>query len=130
VLSVFSSAGAVAYPLSVIAEKGVIEDNFEGNSIVIFYQPGQVSALDQAEIAASKEVGSAAMFSPELEGQTFSFTYQAGVIIDRETGSEWDVFGRAIKGELTGKQLQPVLSHVDFWFAWAAFRPETTVYGH
>ena len=107
----------------------MIEDTFEDQKIVIFYEPGQVSALDKAEIAASKEVGSAAMFKPEVDGQILTFTYQDGVITDSETGSEWDVFGRAIKGELAGQQLQPVLSHVHFWFAWAAFRPDTTVYG-
>ncbi|MBE7472950.1 MAG: DUF3179 domain-containing protein [Anaerolineales bacterium] len=105
-----------------------MEDTFEGQKIIIFYEPGQVSALDQGEIAESKEVGSAAMFSPEVDGQALTFSYKDGVITDNETGSEWDVFGRAIKGELAGKQLQPVLSHVQFWFAWAAFRPDTTVY--
>ncbi|MCQ3977931.1 MAG: hypothetical protein DPW09_31270, partial [Anaerolineae bacterium] len=129
VLGVFSGKSAAAYPLSVIAEKGVIEDTFEGQKIVIFYEPGQVSALDQGEIAESREVGSAAMFSPEIDGQALTFSYKDGVITDKETGSQWDVFGRAIKGELAGKQLQPVLSHVHFWFAWAAFRPDTAVYG-
>ncbi|MEW5961482.1 MAG: DUF3179 domain-containing (seleno)protein, partial [Chloroflexota bacterium] len=120
---------AAAYPLSVIAKKGVIEDTFAGQKIVIFYEPGQVSALDQGEIAGSREVGSAAMFSPEMDGRALTFSYKDGGITDNETGSEWDVFGRAINGKLTGKQLQPVLSHVHFWFAWAAFRPDTTVYG-
>lgn len=129
VLGVFSDQDAAAYPLSVIAEKGVIEDTFEGQKIVIFYEPGQVSALDQGEIAESREVGSAAMFKPEVAGRTLTFSYQEGVITDNETGSEWDVFGRAIKGALAGEQLEPVLSHVHFWFAWAAFRPDTTVYG-
>lgn len=129
VLGIFSGKSAAAYPLSVIAEKGVIEDTFEGQKIIIFYEPGQVSALDQGEIAESREVGSAAMFSPEVDGRALTFSYKDGVITDNETGSEWDVFGRAIKGELAGEQLQPVLSHVHFWFAWAAFRPDTTVYG-
>ncbi|HXW01602.1 MAG TPA: DUF3179 domain-containing protein [Anaerolineae bacterium] len=54
VLGVFSGQDAAAYPLSVIAEKGVIEDTFAGQKLVIFYEPGQVSALDQSEIAESK----------------------------------------------------------------------------
>lgn len=128
VLGVFAGENAAAYPLPVIAEKGVIEDTFAGQKIVIFYEPGQVSALDQGEIAASKEVGSAATFTPEVDGRALTFSYQDGLITDNETGSTWDVFGRAIKGELAGKQLEPVLSHVHFWFAWAAFRPDTTLY--
>jgi hypothetical protein len=128
VLGRFSGKTAMAYPLPLIAQKGVIEDSFEGQKIVIFYEPGQVSALDKGDIAKSREVGSAAMFMPQVEGRELSFSYQDGVITDRETGSEWDVFGRAIKGELAGAQLAPILSHVHFWFAWAAFRPDTEVY--
>jgi hypothetical protein len=63
-LGVFSGKSAAAYPLSVIAQKGIIEDTFDGQKIVIFYESGQVSALDKADIAASKEVGSAAMLAP------------------------------------------------------------------
>jgi hypothetical protein len=120
---------AIAYPLTAIAEAGVIEDTIGGREVVIFYEPGQVSALDKSVIEDSKEVGSAAMFIPVANGQKLTFTYQAGVIRDNETGSEWDVFGQAIAGELAGTQLEPVLSFVHFWFAWAAFQAETGIYG-
>ncbi|MFC1974930.1 DUF3179 domain-containing (seleno)protein [Chloroflexota bacterium] len=129
VLGYFSGDTAVAYPLPLIADEGVIEDSLDGQNVVIFYEPGQVSALDQGVIELSKEVGSAGMFIPEADGQPLTFSYNKGVITDNETGSEWDVFGRAIGGELAGSQLEPILSHTHFWFAWAAFRPDTTVYG-
>ncbi|MBN1992265.1 MAG: DUF3179 domain-containing protein [Anaerolineae bacterium] len=129
VLGYFSGDMAVAYPMSVIAEEGVIEDTLNGQRAVIFYKPGQVSALDQGIIEESREVGSAGMFNPEVDGQKLTFTADKGVITDNETGSEWNVFGRAISGELAGSQLEPVLGHPYFWFAWAAFRPDTTVYG-
>jgi hypothetical protein len=69
------------------------------------------------------------MFIPEADGRPLTFVYQDGKIVDQETGSEWDIFGRAIAGELAGAQLEPVLSHVYFWVAWAAFKPETAIYG-
>ena len=100
-----------------------------GQDVVIFFEPGQVSALDRGVIEDSKEVGSAGMFVPVIDGRALTFNYDDGVITDNETGSEWDVFGRAISGELAGAQLDPILSHTHFWFAWAAFRPDTTVYG-
>lgn len=128
VLSYFSGEMAVAYPLPLIAEEKVIEDKLDGRRVVIFYAPGQLSALDQGQIATSREVGTAAMFSPEVAGRPLTFNYRAEKIFDSETGSEWDVFGRAVNGELAGAQLEPVLSHVYFWFAWAAFRPDTTLY--
>jgi hypothetical protein len=129
VLGYFAGDTAVAYPLPRIAEEGVIEDNIDGQDVVVFFEPGQVSALDQGIIEDSKEVGSAGMFTPEIDGQALTFNYNDGVITDNETGSEWDVFGRAVSGELAGAQLEPILSHTHFWFAWAAFRPDTTIYG-
>jgi hypothetical protein len=129
VLGYFSGDTAIAYPLPVIADKGLIEDTIDGRDVVIFYEPGQLSALDRALIAESKEVGSAGMFAPEVAGRKLTFRYDGGLITDNETGSTWDVFGRAISGELAGAQLEPVLSHTHFWFAWAAFRPDTAVYG-
>ncbi|HEY85741.1 MAG TPA: DUF3179 domain-containing protein, partial [Chloroflexi bacterium] len=32
-------------------------------------------------------------------------------------------------GELAGQKLTPVLHANHFWFAWAAFAPETRAYG-
>jgi hypothetical protein len=69
------------------------------------------------------------MFSPILEGRKLTFRSEDGVIIDVETGSEWDVFGRAVDGEMRGAELEPILAHPFFWFAWSAFRPDTLVYG-
>ncbi len=45
-----------------------------------------------------------------------------------ETGSEWNVLGEAVAGELEGSRLEPVVSIDHFWFSWAAFRPETRIY--
>ncbi len=120
---------AIAYPLSTLAEKGVVEDTIDGQDVVIFYEPGQASALDQSRIELSREVGSAAMFIPEVNGQKLTFAYDNGVIIDNETGSEWNVFGQAISGELAGEELEALITHTHFWFAWAAFQPDTTVFG-
>jgi hypothetical protein len=45
-----------------------------------------------------------------------------------QTGSEWNVLGEAVAGELASERLEPVNSVDHFWFSWAAFRPETRVY--
>lgn len=129
VLGYYSGDTAIAYPLPALADLRVVQEELDGRSVVIFYEPGQVSALDQRVIDESREVGSAAMFEAALAGQELTFHYRSGKIIDEETGSTWDVFGRAVDGELAGSRLQPVLSHVHFWFAWAAFRPDTQVFG-
>ncbi|HEV8043718.1 MAG TPA: DUF3179 domain-containing (seleno)protein [Rubrobacter sp.] len=52
----------------------------------------------------------------------------SSTIIDEETGSEWNVLGEAVAGELEGSRLEPVVSIDHLWFSWAAFRPETRIY--
>ncbi|MCB0208507.1 MAG: DUF3179 domain-containing protein [Anaerolineae bacterium] len=129
VLGYASNGTAVAYPLSTVAERGVIADMIDGQEVVVFYQPGAASALDGSVISESREVGSVGMFRPRVEGERLTFNIDNGRIADNETGSEWDIFGTAVAGELAGAQLEPVVSHTHFWFAWAAFRPDTMVYG-
>lgn len=40
---------------------------------------------------------------------------------DRQTGSTWDIAGRAVSGELRGARLAPARHDEQFWFALAAF---------
>ena len=58
-----------------------------------------------------------------------SFSIQNGTIVDDETGSTWYVDGVAINRPRKGEQLDPVdVAYVSFWFAWAAFQPETDLW--
>ena len=49
-------------------------------------------------------------------------------ITDTQTGSSWDVTGRAVEGPLAGTVLEPVVHGDHFWFAWAAFVPHTSIW--
>jgi hypothetical protein len=128
VLTVDLNGEAVAYPYQVLQEDGVINDTVAGEEIIVFWQPGTASALDATIIADGEDVGAAASFSRVLDGQTLTFSYDGETITDDQTGSEWDVFGQAINGELAGSQLEPVVSVNHFWFSWAAFKPETRIF--
>lgn len=58
-----------------------------------------------------------------------SFSVQDGQIVDDETGSVWTAEGRAIEGPRQGDQIEAVEeAFVAFWFAWAAFQPETELW--
>jgi len=117
-----------AYPWSTLAAQGVIHDAVGGERLVIFYRSGAVSALDDSEIARSRDVGATGVFSPAVDGKVLSFERVPEGFRDRETGSTWSLLGHAVKGELAGKRLRAI-PHVDaFWFAWAAFNPTTSVY--
>ena len=119
----------VAYPLSVLSEVGVIHDNQGGQDIVVFHTEGTSSALGAAKIAEAEDVGATGVFDPNLNGQMLTFTKVDGVISDEETGSIWNVLGQATEGELAGESLTPLVHGDHFWFSWAAFRPDTIVYG-
>jgi hypothetical protein len=120
---------AIAYPFDILRQQQIINDTIGDQNIVALWQPGAVSALDQSRIDESMDVGMAALYSRDLDGQTFIFTMNDDVIQDEQTGSTWNVFGTAIDGELEGSQLQQILAFPHFWFAWVAFRPETAIYG-
>ncbi|KAA3643348.1 MAG: DUF3179 domain-containing protein [Chloroflexi bacterium] len=128
VLTVELGEETIAYPYSVMAEVGVVNDSVDGTELAVFWQPGVASALDAATISSGEDVGAVEVFSRELNGETLSFSFENGVIVDEQTGSEWDVLGRAISGELAGEQLEKLVGINHFWFSWAAFKPETKVY--
>jgi hypothetical protein len=118
----------VAYPLSVLSELGVINDTQGGHDLVVFHAPGASSALDARSIADGADVGATGVFDPNLEGQKLTFRRDGDQIVDEETGSAWNVLGQAISGPLAGKSLTPIVHADHFWFAWAAFKPDTIVY--
>lgn len=120
---------AVAYPFSVLAQKGVINDMVGDEEVVAFWQDGTVSAMDNQVIDESRVIGSAALYSRVLEGQVLTFQLgEDGKIYDDQTSSTWNVFGRAVEGELVGNQLRREIAGPHFWFAWVAFRPDTALY--
>lgn len=128
VLAVDLNGQAVAYPYDVLQKAQVVNDAIGGTNIVVLWEPGTASALDAGTVADGRDVGAANAYERNLEGQSLTFAVDGSRIIDKETGSEWNVLGQAISGKLTGKQLKPVVSVNHFWFSWAAFKPETKVY--
>lgn len=118
----------VAYPYQTLREFQVINDQVNGEAIVVLWQAGTSSALDSREIAEGRDVGTANAYSRDLDGQTLTFRLDGDRILDEETGSEWDVLGRSISGELAGSQLEEVIAFNHFWFSWAVFAPDTVVY--
>lgn len=129
IIDLKGSHGYKIYPFSLIAKEQVINDTYDGRNIVIFYKEGTVSVLDKKEIAESREIGSATVFSSDLDGKTLSFRKQNNEFIDNETNSIWDITGRCIKGKLKDKELMPERHSNHFAFAWLNFYPESEIYG-
>ena len=131
VVAVGEGEDAIAFPWSLLAETGIATERAGGEPIVVFWVPGTVSALDEALIDDSADVGSSGVFRPEMDGAPLTFERPAGPagpIVDVETGSTWSITGRATEGPLAGRKLEPVLHGNHFWFAWAAFSVGTRVW--
>jgi hypothetical protein len=119
---------AVAYPYDLLQEMRAVNDTVGETPIAVFWEAGTASALDTGAIASGRDVGTGNTFSRELDGQILTFQADGEKITDEQTGSEWNILGQAVSGELVGRQLEPVVNVNHFWFSWAAFRPETRVY--
>jgi hypothetical protein len=118
----------VAYPFSVLEKVGVVHDTVGGTSIVVFFHKGTASALDAADIAAGRDVGSAAVFSRAVDGKKLTFKVKGTQFVDDQTRSTWNILGSATSGALSGRRLEPIVHGNHFWFSWAAYKPKTRVY--
>jgi hypothetical protein len=91
--------------------------------IVVFWKAGQSSALQTSTVDGGRDIGSVGVFSPDLDGRALTFRAEGGLFTDDQTGSIWDITGRAVEGELAGEALTQI-HHLDtFWFAWATYQP-------
>jgi len=130
VVTVGIAGEAVAYPYSELRKVGLVNDRVAGQAIVVIWESGTASALDAPLIDEGQDAGGTGVFSPEADGRSLTFSRAApdAPLRDSETGSTWDVTGRAIDGPLVGARLEPVPHGDHFWFAWAAFEPSTRIW--
>ena len=99
-----------AYPLSDFAETAVINDSLGGVPLLIFH--------DRTSFAT-------AVF--KQDGLTFQ--HEEGHFATDETGTRWNlVTGEALSGEQRGARLERLPAVNIYWFAWARYYPETTIY--
>ncbi len=122
---------AVAYPFDSLRTQRVVNDVVADTPLVIFYQGGVASALGDYIIDNARDIGTAGMYKATLDdGVALRFVADGdGSFRDEATQSTWNAFGEATAGELEGSQLRWINAFPHFWFAWAAFHPETLVYG-
>ena len=106
-----------AYPVSAIEQQSPILDTLGGVPLLI------VLGDDRRSVR---------VFERAVDGRKLEFFQKPNttplVLVDAETGSEWDFTGRAVVGPHAGRQLRKIAVLNDYWFDWKTYHPETEVY--
>jgi hypothetical protein len=143
VLGVWTGKAARVYPIEALSKAGLIAEEIDGQKCVVLWQPKTKTASAYRPEAAPPQKYAAP--KPNADGEspaeppanaakravTLKLDTQvaAAPFVDAETGSRWDVAGRAVDGELKGYTLTWLDSVQVKWFAWSAEYPQTTVFG-
>jgi hypothetical protein len=143
VLGVWTGKVARAYPAKALEQAALLEDKVDGKTIYVLSQgkTGSAAAYLPEAVGPRKYSGP----QPNDNGEAPPDKTPAGPrrtvtlkfddknpnapFTDNETGSRWEIAGRAVEGELKGWTLTWLDSTQVKWFAWAAEYPETSIYG-
>jgi hypothetical protein len=121
VLGLVINEKAKAYPFSVLSRQPVINDTFQGVSLLVVFDAESTTGV---------------IFNRNLDGQTLSFKQsqksesKAVVLTDDATGSVWDgLTGSSSQGRFKGKKLEALPMTPSFWFGWVDHYPNTELFG-
>jgi hypothetical protein len=112
-----------AYKQQDIENKKVINDQVNGKPIALFSSyPFMVRAYDPL-VEGGGEGG-----QQKIVLLQFDYNTKNNYFIDKQTGSLWNFEGKAISGQMRGKQLTRLPFDEGFWFEWIAFHPKSALY--
>ena len=114
-----------AYKQQDIENKKVINDQVNGKSIALFSSyPFMVRAYDPLVVEGVGGGGQQTIVLLQFDYNT----KDKSSFIDKQTGSLWNFEGKAISGQMKGKQLTRLPFDEGFWFEWVAFHPKSALY--
>lgn len=103
-----------AYPLTHFTETAVINDTLGEVPLLIFH--------DKTSFAT-------AVFKRNVEKDVRTFNPQERHFVEDNTGTRWNtVTGEATSGKEEGARLERLPAVNIYWFAWARYYPQTTIY--
>jgi hypothetical protein len=117
-----------AYPIELLAEDKVVNDELGGEAIVLV-APGEILQIDGESLRTGEvtyEAGSAVRAYARGD-HIFTLGPDGAALLD-EMGENWQVTEEALIGP-EGQQLARLGGHLAYWFGWYAFFPNTAVYG-
>ena len=113
IVGVEAGNAAKAYPLELLKQQSPIVDDLGGVPIVLVLgSDGKSVRVYERNVDGRKLEFFAKKDTPEF------------TLVDTQTGSEWDFTGKAVKGELRGKQPKQVYVLYDYWFDWKNYHPK------
>lgn len=107
---------------------GLVHDTVGSTPVMVRWLPDVSSALDNAVLERSDQVGSLVAFDRRVGSAELTFALRNGDLVDEVTGSTWNELGMAIRGPLAGSQLRRLVMDTPYWFAAAAFATEIRIW--
>ena len=103
-----------AYPLTHFTETAVINDTLGEVPLLIFH--------DKTSFATT-------VFKRVVEDRSLTFKHEGDYLAQDNSGTEWNLItGEATSGTYNGTRLERVPAVNIYWFAWARYYPQTTIY--
>ena len=103
-----------AYPITQFAETAIINDTVNNVPLLIFH--------DKASFAT-------AVFKRSVSDKTLTFTHKNDYFAQDNLNTQWNlIIGKATSGKEKGTRLERLTAVNIYWFAWARYYPETTIY--
>jgi hypothetical protein len=119
VLGILHSGSVRVYSFSSLGDKvSVILDALNGEDLVV--------------VGNQEDNFMVSFLSDPGDGSTLSFSPVQGqypVVMTDGEGNLWDVNGRAVSGPRKDTRLEAPPSFIGYWFSFAAFYPDLTIYG-
>ncbi len=103
-----------AYPFSAFGRQPVINDRVSNVPILVFHE---------------KRSRATAVYNRTLDGTPLEFAWSRDYFAEDGSGTVWNLItGLATEGKYKGKRLERLPSINLYWFAWARYHPDTTIY--
>ena len=120
---------ATAIRFSDLDDTGV--QYFGGDDVLVaLHVAGSSAAFDGVDVNTGTDIGQTGVFVSELNGEALVLNQTVdGSLFEDQLGNQWNIFGQAVSGPDAGESLEQI-PHLDvFWFAWAAYQPDTVIIG-
>ena len=114
----YEDGGGLAFPFGALRSVGdfaVVHETLGDGQ-------GSPGGEERIVVFWDSEASAAMAYQPSAGGQDLTFEVRNGTFVDVETGSQWNLEGKALSGPLAGGRLEMIPeAYVSFWFAFSKF---------